>query len=56
MTDMATIQIVSLVAWLALMLTAYGSYHFNWKHTVKLVLVWASIIAGLTLVISFLGG
>ena len=53
MTDMATIQIVALVGWLALMLSAYASYRLEWKQTVKMALVWACIFAGLTFVIGF---
>ncbi len=53
MTNMATIQIVALIGWLLLMLSAYASYRLDWKKTVRMALTWGCIFAGLTLMIGF---
>ena len=56
MSGMAGVQIVALVGWLALMIGVYASYRLDWKDTLRLILIWACIFAGLTFIISLFQG
>lgn len=55
MSGMAGVQIVALIGWLALMISVYASYRLNWQQTLRLVLIWACIFAGMTFLVSLLG-
>lgn len=56
MIGVDAVQVVALVGWLALMLGVYASYRLNWKETVRLVLIWACIFAGVTFIIGMMTG
>ncbi|MCL4673660.1 MAG: hypothetical protein KJZ64_12160 [Sphingomonadaceae bacterium] len=56
MSEGNIIQLIALVGWLVLMASAYASYKLEWRTMVKQAFVWASIFAGLTLLISWFSG
>ena len=55
MTEGSIVQLVALVAWLVLAASAYASYKLEWRTMVQQAFIWASLFAGLTLVISYFG-
>ncbi len=56
MNEASIVQIVALAAWLILAASAYASYKLEWRTMVKQGLIWASLFAAVTLVISFMMG
>ncbi|WP_324260192.1 hypothetical protein U4960_08330 [Altererythrobacter sp. H2] len=56
MNSFDALQVVSLVAVLVLVVSAYASYRLEWREMVRQMLIWGAIFAGLTLLISFLSG
>jgi len=46
------VQIISLLACLVLVGSAYASYRLEWKQSVRQVLIWGVIFAAVTLIIS----
>lgn len=53
MSEGQIVQLVALIAWLVLMASAYASYKLEWRTMVKQAFIWASIFAGVTLVITY---
>lgn len=53
MSEGELVGIVGLLAWLILAGSAYASYKLEWKTMVQQALIWASIFAALTLLISW---
>lgn len=53
MSEGQIVQLVALIAWLVLVASAYASYKLEWWTTVKQAFIWASIFAGVTLVITY---
>lgn len=56
MTEGNVVQIVALAAWLILAGAAYASYKLEWRTMVKQALIWASLFAAMTLIISAIMG
>lgn len=50
-----SVQIVALTAMLVLAASAYASYRLEWRNMVRQGLIWATIFAAVTLVISWIG-
>ncbi|MBD3730562.1 MAG: hypothetical protein IE933_12740 [Sphingomonadales bacterium] len=46
MNRIDSMQLIYLVAWLALMATAFMSFRLSWKSGIKYALIWAAIFAG----------
>ena len=56
MSEASIVQILALVAWLVLAASAYASYKLEWRTMVKQGLIWASLFAAVTLIITFTMG
>ncbi len=56
MNEFATVQLISLIAWLILAATAVASFRLDWKESVRLSLMWAGIFLGVFLVFTLVIG
>lgn len=56
MNELAAIQIVALIGWLVLAVSAYASLRLDWKQSVRMALIWITIFGGVALVFSHLAG
>lgn len=56
MSDGSLLQVVTLTALLVLVASAYASYRLEWRMMVRQGFIWAAMFAGLTLLISLMGG
>lgn len=56
MNELATVQIVALIGWLVLALSAFASFRLDWKKSVRMALVWIAIFGGVALAFSYLAG
>lgn len=54
MSEGSVIQMVALIAWLVLAGSAYAAYKLEWRIMVLQAFIWASIFAGLTLIVSLI--
>ena len=52
MSQFGIVQIVALIGWLVLAVSAFASYGLGWKTSLRHVLIWAVIITGLMLLIT----
>lgn len=48
MSETSVVSIVALLGWLILVIGAYRSHQVNMSKTIRMVLIWASIFAGVT--------
>ena len=55
MNDIAVIQIISLLGFLVLVGSAFASFRLGWGKTLRLVLIWLAIFAGLFLIADLMG-
>lgn len=46
MSEVDTVQLIALAAWLVLAGSALASYRFNWSKALRMVLVWMAIFFG----------
>lgn len=56
MTDLAALQIVSLIGWLAVAVAAYASFRLDWKKSARMALLWIAIFVGVAFLFSLIGG
>ncbi len=56
MTDLDALRMVSLIGWLAVAITAYASFRFDWKKSVRMALLWIAIFVGVAFLFSSIGG
>ncbi len=56
MNELATVQIVALIGWLVLAMSAYASFRLDWKQSVRMALIWIAIFGGVALVFAYLAG
>ena len=52
MNQFEVVQIIALVGWLILAVTAFAARGLNWKTSLRHALMWAVIICGLMLLIT----
>ena len=52
MNQFEVVQIIALVGWLILAVSAFAARGLNWKTTLRHALIWAVIITGLMLLIT----
>ncbi|MGV2496352.1 hypothetical protein [Pelagerythrobacter aerophilus] len=56
MTDLAALQMVSLIGWLVVAVAAYASFRLDWKKSVRMALLWIVIFVGVAFLFSLIGG
>jgi hypothetical protein len=54
--EFGVVQIIALLAWLALAGSALASFRLGWKESVRMALVWAGIFAAVALLFSLVMG
>jgi len=54
MNQFDIVQIVALVGWLILAVSAFAARGLNWKTSIKQALIWAVLITGLMLLITMI--
>ena len=54
MTQFEIVQIVALVGWLVLAVSAVAAHGLNWKTSLRHALIWAVIITGLMLLVTMI--
>jgi len=52
MNQFEVIQIIALVGWLVLAVSAFASFRLNWKTSLRHALIWAVIITALMLLVT----
>jgi hypothetical protein len=55
MNEASTVQIISLVGWLILMLGAFASYKLSWRKGLTFALIWVALFAGVAALIMWSG-
>jgi len=53
MNEYNIVQLIALVGFLILCVSALASYRLNWKSGIKLILIWGCIFAAVVLFITF---
>lgn len=56
MNELAAMQLVYLIGWLVLAVSALAAYRLSWKRGIVYLLIWGSIFAGIFLLFSLIGG
>ena len=54
MNQFEVIQIIALVGWLVLAVSAFASFRLNWKTSLRHALIWAVIITALMLLVTMI--
>ena len=52
MNQFEVVQMVALIGWLVLAISAFASFRLNWKTSLRHALIWAVIITALLLFIT----
>ncbi|MBB3032860.1 hypothetical protein [Alteriqipengyuania lutimaris] len=52
MNEFEVVQIVALVGWLVLAVSAFAAHGLSWKTSLRHALIWAVVITGLMLLVT----
>ena len=56
MNEYGAVQLVALLGWLVLAVSAFASYRLGWKESVRMALLWAGIFMAVALLFSLVMG